>query len=415
MTGRARLCWTVCVLVALVLAACSGSPAASGPRQLTIGTLLPKTGSSASLGASETAGVDLAVQEVNDAGGVLDHPLQVVDGDSGDATSSLASQTVDRELAAGVDAIVGASSDAVTLDVIDKIAAAGVVEVSPANSSPALSGYSNARGLYFRTSPPASVQGKVLGDLIAADGHQRLAILAVRDPYASALSDRVVEAFQKSGGFEATRVEYDPAGTELEAAVAGAVTSQPDAVLVIGFDEAKTVVADLVAKGIGPDRLGLYLADAALSNKVAEGLPPGTMSGTKGTRPGDSLSASFRSRLQAVNSDLGEFGYAAQSYDAVILLALAAQAAGTSDGAAVAATLPVVSRGGVKCSGYATCRDLLKSGQDIDYEGQSGPIDFNAAGEPSRATIGIYRFGSDDRYNPVPIKVVELDVPPASG
>ena len=403
-----------CSLGALALVACSSGAPPSSSRQLTLGTLLPKTGSSASLGGPESAGVAVALQEINDAGGVLDHPVDVVEGDSGDATSNVASQTVDRELAAGVDGIVGASSDAVTLEVIDKVAAAGVVMVSPANTSGVLSGYANAHGLFFRTSPPDSLQGRVLGKLIATDQHQRLAVLAVRDPYAAALSDQVVASFKAAGGADATRVDYDPAGTEISSAVAHAAASLPDAVLVIGFDEASKVVAELVARGIGPDRISLYLADGALSDKVADGLPPGTLAGTKGTRPGNALPADFRARLQAANPDLTEFGYAAQSYDAVILLALAAQAAGTSDGTALAATLPVVSRGGVKCTTFATCRDLLKAGQDIDYDGQSGPVDFGADGDPAKASIGVYRFGSDDRYNPVPIDVVALDVPPAT-
>ena len=107
-------------VAALALAACGGSDDTSsdtsesalpqGDGTLTIGTLLPQTGSLAFLGPPEFAGVDLAAKEINAAGGVLDKDVVVVDGDSGDTSTNIASQTVDRLLSEDVDAIVGAAS-----------------------------------------------------------------------------------------------------------------------------------------------------------------------------------------------------------------------------------------------------------------------------------------------------------------
>ena len=92
-----------------------------GDGVLTIGTLLPQTGSLAFLGPPEFAGFDLAVEEINAAGGVLGKPVVGIEGDSGDTSTDTASQTVDRLLAENVDAIIGAASSGVTLTVIDKI------------------------------------------------------------------------------------------------------------------------------------------------------------------------------------------------------------------------------------------------------------------------------------------------------
>ena len=104
-----------------------------------IGTMLPQTGNLAFLGPPEFAGVDLAVAQINAAGGVLGSPLENLTGDSGDTSTDIASQTADSHIAAGVSAIIGAASSGVSLTVIDKITGAGVIHFSPANTSPALS------------------------------------------------------------------------------------------------------------------------------------------------------------------------------------------------------------------------------------------------------------------------------------
>ncbi|MGW4801444.1 ABC transporter substrate-binding protein, partial [Nonomuraea sp. NPDC004297] len=105
----------------------SSAPAAKGDGTLTLGTLLPQTGSLAFLGPPEFAGVDLALKEINEAGGVLGKPVVKHDTDSGDTTTNIASQSVDKLLAQSADAIIGAASSSVSESVIDKITGAGVV------------------------------------------------------------------------------------------------------------------------------------------------------------------------------------------------------------------------------------------------------------------------------------------------
>ena len=112
-----------------------------GDGVMTIGSLLPQTGILAFLGPPEFAGVDLAVQEINAAGGVLGQPIVGIPGDSGHTDTNQADQTTDRHLSENVDAIIGAASSGVSLTVIDKITAAGVTMFSPAHTSPELSTY----------------------------------------------------------------------------------------------------------------------------------------------------------------------------------------------------------------------------------------------------------------------------------
>ena len=57
-----------------------------------------------------------------------------------------------------------------------------------------------------------------------------------------------------------------------------------------------------------------------------------------------------------------------------------------------------VSAGGEKCTSFKDCLALLKDGKDIDYDGVSGPVEFNEKGDPSEATIGIYQYGADNNY-----------------
>lgn len=156
-------------------AADEGDEPAEDDGVLVIGTLLPETGSLAFLGPPEFAGVDLAVQEINDSGALGETTVEVVHGDSGDTSTDIANQTVDRLLGEDADVIIGAASSGVTLTVIDKITGAGVVQISPANTAKSLSDYDD-NDLYFRTAPSDILQGQVLGEILIEDGNQTVGI-----------------------------------------------------------------------------------------------------------------------------------------------------------------------------------------------------------------------------------------------
>ncbi len=84
-----------------------------------------------------------------------------------------------------------------------------------------------------------------------------------------------------------------------------------------------------------------------------------------------------------VNPDLDDFSYAPESYDAAILIALAAIAAGDDSGESISANLVAVSKEGTKCTTFEECAGLLEDGEDIDYDGVSGPVEFSDAGDPT--------------------------------
>ena len=137
---------------ALVLSGCAalGDGAAGGELTLKIGTALPQTGNLAFLGPPEEAGVALAVAEINAA----DKGIQIdlTKGDSGDTDNKAYETEIPRLLNAGVNAIIGAASSGTSLQFIDQVVGAGVIQFSPANTSATLTDYDD-KGLYFRTAP----------------------------------------------------------------------------------------------------------------------------------------------------------------------------------------------------------------------------------------------------------------------
>jgi ABC-type branched-subunit amino acid transport system substrate-binding protein len=381
----------------------SSAPAgAKGDGTLKIGTLLPQTGSLAFLGPPEFAGVDLALKDINEAGGVNGKEVEKVDSDSGDTSTDTASQSVDRLLSNNVDAIVGAASSSVSLSVIDKIVGEGVLQISPANTSDELTDYDD-KGLYFRTAPPDVLQGRVLGDLILADGNSSVGILALQDSYGTGLADSATKSITGGGGEVVETVVYDPKAASFSTEVGKIKAADPEAIAVIAFDETKKIIPELIKQGIGPDTKKIYFVDGNLASYEAD-FDKGALEGVKGTLPGVASTDAFKTRLKEVAPKLNEFAYAPESYDATILVALAAQAAGDDAGASIASKMQEVSSGGTECSSFKDCLALLEDDQDIDYQGISGPVEFNEKGDPSEASIGIYQYGADNNYTFVEAK-----------
>lgn len=247
----------------------------AGDGVLKIGSLLPETGSLAFLGPPEFAGVELAIADINAAGGVLGNPVEYVQGDSGDTSTDIASQTVDRLLAANVDAIIGAASSAVTFTVIDKITSAGVIQFSPANTNSRLSTYDD-KGLYFRTAPSDLLQGAVIASLIAADGNSSVYIMALDDAYGTGLADIAEGVLLDSGLNVLGKKIYDPKATSFDAEVNEIKGVDPDAILLITFDEGSRILRTMVEQGIGPRVKNVYGVDGNMGNALGESFEAGS-------------------------------------------------------------------------------------------------------------------------------------------
>jgi branched-chain amino acid transport system substrate-binding protein len=361
---------------------------------LVVGGLLPETGNLAFLGPPEIAGVNLAVKEINEAGGVLGQDVTYLPGDSGD-NGDVANATVDRLLAEDVDAFIGAASSGVSLTVIDKITQAGVIHFSPANTSPTFTDYAD-NDLYFRTAPSDVIQGAALADIMIADGNQSATFLVLNDSYGTGLLEFTKGPFEAQGGVVDLENIYDPKAENFDDIVQAAVSADSDAIVIIGFDETSKILTGLIENGAGPAEKSIYGTDGNMGNALAGAFDdPTVLTGMRGTLPGVDVEADFadfRDALLEVDPELIDFSYSAETYDAIVVMALAATIAGTSEAPVFATEINDVTRGGEKCTTFVDCLALVEAGEDIDYDGVSGPLEFRDEGEPTQASILILEF-----------------------
>lgn len=400
---------------ALVLAACGGGSKdkadddgkdlPKGDGEFVVGSLLPQTGSLAFLGPPEFAGVELAIKEINEAGGVLGKDARHVKGDSGDTESGIAPAEADALIKAGADVIVGAAASGVSMTVIDKIMDAGVLQISPANTGTAFDEAPYDKpDLYFRTAPSDVLQGAVMANLLIKDGRTNVAILARQDTYGQTLAEQITKGVEEAGSKVAVTAYYGEKAKNFDTEIGKVAAAKPDSLVIVGFDETAKIIPALVAAGIGQKNVPHYLVDGNVASYDKDSdnpLPEGILEGAKGTVPGAEAPDDFRKRLKEIDPSLKEFTYAAESYDAVIITALAAIAAGSDNGEAIAAKMQDVSSGGEKCTSFKECVDLLNDGKDIDYDGISGPIEFSDLGSPTAASIGVYQYGKDNNFKPL--------------
>jgi branched-chain amino acid transport system substrate-binding protein len=369
---------------------------------LRVGGILPLTGNLAFLGPPEIAGVGLAVSEINAAGTDLTacHDIQ----DSGDSTDmSISSSSAQTLIQSKPSVVIGAASSSVSLNVVDTFASSKIVEISPANTAIDLSGYSP---WYFRTAPPDTIQGSALGQLISSDGYQKIAFLVFNDTYGTGLRDAVQNTVESQGGQCVYGCKGDgnefPAGqTTFSTEVGAALASNPDAIVILAFDETKAIVPEL--KGQGWDMSKTYYSDGNTAD-YSKDFPKGTLEGAQGTIPGADASAEFKGRLDgwaqsAEGAALDNYAYGPESYDATILAALAALKGGDTTAPTIKANLAAVSgsTGGTECASFKECADLIAGGDEVHYTGPSGIGPLNKQNDPSSAFVGIYKFDANNK------------------
>lgn len=379
----------------------SDSPTAKtkGDGTLTFGTLLPSTGDLAFLGPPEFAGVTLAVNDINAAGGVLGKQVVQVKGDSGDGTPDIAGAQVDKLLAAKSDVIVGAASSGVSITVIDKITGAGAVQFSPANTA---AGFDtdeiDPNRLYFRTAPSDYLQGEILANLIIEDGFDNVAIMGRQDFYGEGLSERTRDVLEEKGATVGEFILYNKDATTFTAEINKIAAAKPKAIVLVSFAETTTIIPQLTAKGLGPQDVQIYFVDGNLSNYPDEDFD---LTGVKGTAPASATpDKAFEALLKKTPpmKKNDALTYGPESYDAVIISALAAIAAGDDSGEAIGGKIVEVTREGEKCTTFADCKALLEDGKDIDYDGKSGPADMTDSGSLSKGSYGLYEYGKNNTF-----------------
>ena len=375
----------------------SGSASASKTTNFVLGGLWPQTGSLAYLAPPEVAAEKLAVQDINDAGGVLGNPITTVDADTSDADhadqNTSATQSV---MSKNPSFIIGPAASSVVKNTYKTITSAKIPMLSMGATSSDFSGLSP---YFFRTVPPDSVQGAVLGQVIAQDGVKNLAVAVFNDEYGTGLRDTIVKS-AKDGGVNIVYGEkdaFDPTETDFSSIATAIKASNPDAVAIVAFDQTKSLIKALASAGV--DTKKLYFVDGNTADYSAD-FDAGLLTGSKGTIPGVMASDDLQKKLvEAYGQNITTFTYCAETYDGIILAALAAEKGGSADGETIQKNMAAVSgsNGGEKCTSFKDCVALIKSGKDIQYSGLTGIGPFNKNNDPSSANVGVYVFDGSNK------------------
>jgi branched-chain amino acid transport system substrate-binding protein len=391
----------------------SAAPTGSGATSegvLRLGYLLPESGSLAFLGPPMICAVYMAVSEINAAGGVNGQPVELVAADDG-TDADVASTAADQLLANGVDYIVGAAASGVSLAVLDKITSAGVPMCSPSNTGAQFTTVDDNGGFYFRTAPPDNLQAQVLADLVTGDGVSNVAIVARSDEYGEGFAEFLQQELEALGATVPTVELYDPdAGTYSDVGTALAEAS-PDAVAMIAFEEGAAVMQAGIAAGVGPQDVQWYGSDGIQSSSFHEAVDPddpSVVEGVRGTAPSAAPAdgeATFRDRFSTFAPDVDTI-FSGHAYDCVALAAIAAASAGSDAAADIQAQVVAVSGGGTKCSLPADCLAAASGGEDVDYDGAAGVLDFVEAGEPGAGSYDTWEFDAEGA-----VGVIEESIP----
>ena len=376
--------------------------APKGDGTLKFGTLLPQTGGLDFLGPPMFNGVRLAVKEINEAGGVLGKDIELIERDDG-TDPDVANAAADELLSENVDVVVGAAASSVTLAVIDKLTGEPVVECSSSNTGLQFTNYDD-NGYYFRTAPPDNLQSQVLADLMVGDGVESAVIVARSDEYGEGFANALKDELEAAGVTVADPILYDPEAGNYQAE-AQQLSDADGAVALISFAEGGQVITSAIAAGQGPADREWYgvdgIADSSFYKEV-DANNPAVVEGIRGTvvayEP-ESGENTFAERFKAfAPPDTGQT-YAATSYDCVAIPALAAIAAESDSPEAIAAEMNGVTKDGTECSLFRECAQLLADGENIDYLGASGLLEFIDAGEPGIGEYQTWEFGPDGALN----------------
>ena len=350
---------------------------------LQIGAVHPETGPIAPLAAPAREAGFLAVADINAAGGDV-----ILTGADSATNPEIAIEAVNRLLAEGADVILGPAASSITQAVIQTLYDQRIPQCSPSAQSPAFSTQENA-AYFFRTVPPSQAIAPTIVNIVAGEGATRVALIGRGDEGGIAISRLATALFEEIGA-ESETFAYDPAAITFDTEVAAVAAYRPDAIVIASFFlDGAGVIRDLLEAGFDPGML--YGTDGLFHPDLWQFVDPSDPTVLDGMQIiGVAGNEEFNARLSAISD--GNVNFAGQAYDCVVIMALAAQIAGSSDGDAILAAFPGITAGGTECRSYAECAALIAAGQDIDYVGVSGPLNFNTVGDPTVGSYGVFRF-----------------------
>lgn len=380
----------------------SGATTAGGGSELdlTIGSLVPLTGESSQWGPPFQKAGALAAEQIRGAierAGAR-HRLNVSFHDS-QALPQDALQAARQAVSEGASCISGPPSSSAAVPVANSLAIRdGILMITTATSDQ-ITGLDDPDGLVNRSDPPDSYQGPTLAKVIeqsigGADG-KTVNLGARNDAYGTGLADTFTAAWEAMGGTVGERVVYDPRQPSYDSEAQQLVQGDPDAFVIIDFPETYSKVGPALVRTGRFDPGKAFTTDGLYSNSLADDTGAEAIEGLRGTTPGAprgaTASRAFRELFtSSAPTDVPLEAFSAQHFDQIMLCYLAAVAAGSTDGTEMAAKVRDITRApGTRYTWQQLPEAIaaLERGEDIDYEGASGAIEMNDAGD---ATAGVY-------------------------
>ena len=369
-----------------------GDSAAPSGDAIRLGMLIGVTGDYSPWYAPSEAGANVAIEEINAAGGVLGRPVELVVVDNQSTVEGAVtgfSQVVDVE---SVDALGGVESDGAIAN-LDTIKELQLPTMCPACGTSELD---EAGGDYIFRITGSDTDGGIIAAQFARDsGFGKVAVLVQNTEGASAPAEVFKEVFQATGGEVVADVRFEPGQASYQAQVDQAFESEPDAVyLGAGFEAGGIILQEWQRRGYGGQWLfSPDLIVPEIAALVDQGVEIGDGVARAAIPSYDTASdayAAYAPRYEAIQGEPPSPGlYDANQYDQYIVLALAMAAAGTTDGPAVAAEIAdVLNPPGTVVYTYADGLAAIEAGEDIDFHGASSSLDVNEFGNLSSPTFG---------------------------
>jgi branched-chain amino acid transport system substrate-binding protein len=386
-----RLVQTFVIALALVVTTAGGPGAASAQCTITIGVVMELTGPAGQFGQAGSKAVELAFRDLNEAGGVAGCRLAADIRDSqsqGSVAVDAAKQLVE---ARRVPAIIGGIISSVSIPVLTSVTApAGVVQISPASSSPTLTNLGRegkSGGWFFRTITTDALQGVAAARHALDQGLKRLTIIHVNNDFGVNMVKEFSRAYAALGGTIISVTPYNPNQASYQPEVTQAMQGNPDALYLVSYPvDGTTIARTWIAQG-GVKKF--LLNDGMNSAQFIRDVGAQHLNEAYGTSSGTTKTPStdyFAREYQAFAKLDPASPAADRSYDAGAILGLAIAQAGKPESPAIRDSLRKVldPKGTVIHAGAAEFRkalDLIKEGKPVRYVGVIGPVQFDRYGD----------------------------------
>lgn len=386
--------WAFALCVSACAAAGCVPPPPSGAAAIRIGALFPYTGDLAASGSNIERGALLALERLNRAGGVDGRRLRLEPRDTHSNTAR--GLAAGRELldVAGVDALIGPEDVDLARQMVELVQQRDTVQLSGAEAPPTLA--PSEAEYWFRIFPSVKKVGSALATRMRKDGMQRVAILFVNDTYGSLFSEVVSSRLRSLGVAVAQPVPVASGSASYVDNLHAALETNPQAIVLAAPPSIGASIVQEWALLGEPQRW--YFAPSLRAEAFVQNVPPAVLEGMVGVSvalPADSedFANSFRQRWAQEDPMAGAYAY----YDAVAILGFAMEAAtlkagGVPTGAQLRAQIVEVSGpAGVVVTWEELDKGLeyIRRGEDINYRGASGAVDFNSVGE---ILVGLVQF-----------------------